>query len=411
MSRCRILLVAALFATPASLVAQRSVEYRGGRWFNGARFVDTTIYVAGGVFQARGAAAADTVIDLQGGYVVPPFGDAHVHLVDPDPRRSNGALLSAGVFYAKDQGNAPILRRFLDLVLNQPTSIDYISANQGWTSPGGHPLEVIKRGAPTEGPLGPFVRDSLDPGLVMQVDSSADIERRWGYFLTGKPDFVKLYLLFSEDYARLRSDPKMEGDRGLDPKLIPEMVRRAHAAGLKVSAHVWTAADFRFAVEGGVDQLAHIPGGRSSNPAPFLLTDADAARAAARGVVVITTVGQQGDSAITAKLMESQLVPNLRLLKKHKVMLLVGSDLITGAAMTTAGEVEWLRRSGLFTNLELLTMWSVTTPQAIFPARKLGEFKPGYEASFLVLRGDPLANFANTQAISLRVKKGRVLPG
>jgi imidazolonepropionase-like amidohydrolase len=60
----------------------------------------------------------------------------------------------------------------------------------------------------------------------------------------------------------------------------------------------------------------------------------------------------------------------------------------------------------LFTNLELLRMWSVTTPRAIFPARRIGELKDGYEASFLVLRGDPLRDFGATRAIALRVKQG-----
>ena len=69
-------------------------------------------------------------------------------------------------------------------------------------------------------------------------------------------------------------------------------------------------------------------------------------------------------------------------------------------------EARALARSGLFTNLELLRMWSVTTPQAIFPKRKIGELDEGYEASFLVLRADPLADFKNTGAITLRVKQG-----
>jgi hypothetical protein len=401
----------AVAAATAPLPAQapatpgRIIEYRGGRWFDGARFVETTMLVQGGVFRARGGGKPDSVVDLQGGYVVPPFGDAHQHLVEFDPRPTVTAHLADGIFYVKDQSNAPVLRRLLDRMLNQPTSLDFISANQGWTSPGGHPIEVIRR-TPADGPFGAFVRDSLDPGLVMQVDSTADIDRRWAYFLSGKPDFVKIYLLRSEDYARLRQDPAAEGNRGMDPALVPEMVRRAHAAGLTVSAHVWTAADFRAAVEGGVDQIAHVPGGRSSNPAPFLLAEADAALAAARGVTVVTTVAQQRDSAITDQLLATQLGPNLRLLRKHKVSLLLGSDLFPA---TAAVEAAALKRSAIFSNLELLRMWSVTTPQAIFPQRKLGELKEGYEASFLVLRGDPLADFAQTRAIVMRVKRGLLL--
>jgi imidazolonepropionase-like amidohydrolase len=93
-------------------------------------------------------------------------------------------------------------------------------------------------------------------------------------------------------------------------------------------------------------------------------------------------------------------------LRKHKVLLLLGSDLFPATAATEAAA---LKRSGIFSNLELLRIWSVTTPQAIFPKRKLGVLEPGYEASFLVLRGDPLVDFAATRAISLRVKRGVLL--
>ncbi|MFL5543047.1 MAG: amidohydrolase family protein [Longimicrobiaceae bacterium] len=389
--------------------AAHGVEYRGGSWFDGTRFVARTMYVADGVFRTRAPARIDSVVELHGGYVVPPFADAHQHLLDPRIGPVIAAFLRDGVFYVKDQSNAPILRRIIDPAVNRPTSIDFISANQGWTSPGGHPVEVIRRGgAQMPGPLGEFLRDSLDPGAINQVDDVAGIERRWAYFLGGKPDFVKVYLLRSENYARLRNDPRAEGNRGIDPALVPEIVRRAHAAGLQVSAHVETVADFRNAVNGGVDQLAHLPGGRGPD-ALYLLTDADAALAAARHVAVITTVAMRGDSAETDRLMRAQYAHNLEVLRRHRVPLLLGSDLIGGTAATEAAA---LARSGVFGNLELLRMWSVTTPRAIFPQRRIGMLADGYEASFLVLRGDPLADFRNTSAIALRVKQGVMLrPG
>ena len=54
-------------------------------------------------------------------------------------------------------------------------------------------------------------------------------------------------------------------------------------------------------------------------------------------------------------------------------------------------------------------MWCAATPRAIFPARSIGALRPGYEASFLVLAGNPLIDFTNTQRILLRVKQGHVL--
>jgi hypothetical protein len=384
------------------------VEYRGGQWFDGTRFVARTMYVVGGTLHARPPAMVDSVIDLSGGYVVPPFADAHQHLVDPRIQLTINAFLRDGIFYVKDQSNAPVGRRPIDNLLNRPTGFDYISANQGWTSPGGHPVEVIQRGAAMGGPIAVFIRDSLDPGLVNQVESTGDIDRHWPYFVSGRPapDFVKVFLFYSEDHARRRADSRFAGNRGIDPALVPHLVDLAHKAGLSVSAHVFTAADFRVAVASGVDQIAHIPGGRSSDPSPFLLTDADAASAATKGITVITTIVQHGDSATTDGLVKTQYAHNITVLRRHKVRLLLGSDVIGGTARI---EALALARTGLFSNLDLLRLWSVETPRSIFPLRLIGELRDGFEASFLVLDGDPLADFARTGMIRRRVKQGMPL--
>src|ERR1044071_9356775 len=78
--------------------AAHGTEYRGGRWFDGTRFVERTMYVADGVFHTRPPAAIDSVIDLAGGFVVPPFADAHYHLVDPNIQPTIAAFLRDGVF-------------------------------------------------------------------------------------------------------------------------------------------------------------------------------------------------------------------------------------------------------------------------------------------------------------------------
>ena len=85
-------------------------------------------------------------------------------------------------------------------------------------------------------------------------------------------------------------------------------------------------------------------------------------------------------------------------------------DFVKVYLQESAAEVAALARAGLFTNLELLTMWSVTTPRSIFPERRIDVLEAGYEASFLVLCADPLADMAATHAISLRVKQGVPIP-
>ncbi|HYH09117.1 MAG TPA: hypothetical protein VEK11_18860, partial [Thermoanaerobaculia bacterium] len=72
-------------------------------------------------------------------------------------------------------------------------------------------------------------------------------------------------------------------------------------------------------------------------------------------------------------------------------------------------EVTALRELGIFSDAELLDLWSRVTPRAIFPKRKIGCLDDGCEASFLALEGDPLLDFAHTGRIRLRVKDGKLL--
>src|SRR6185436_17362385 len=172
-------------------------------------FAERSMFVVGSVFREQRPSRVDSVVNLDGRFVVPPFADAHQHLFDPGSASAFVARqIRDGIFYIKEQSSAPFARRIADAALNAPNGLDLISANQGWTSTGGHPVEVIQRGAQLPGAAGQFVRDSLDPAIVMQVDSRADVDRRWNYFLAGKPrpDFVKVFLLYSEYYARLRAD-------------------------------------------------------------------------------------------------------------------------------------------------------------------------------------------------------------
>lgn len=51
-------------------------------------------------------------------------------------------------------------------------------------------------------------------------------------------------------------------------------------------------------------------------------------------------------------------------------------------------------------------MLSENTAQTIFPNRKIGMLKEGYEASFLVLNGNPIVDFNQVKNIKLRFKQG-----
>ncbi|MDQ2668654.1 MAG: amidohydrolase [Gemmatimonadota bacterium] len=388
-----------------------------GHWFNGQRFVSRTWWIVDGTFRSHRPARIDSVIDLAGEYVVPPYGEAHNHNVQTSARFD--ALLARylhdGVFYVKNPNSLPRDRDVLVGRVNTPQSIDVLFANGGLTASGAHPDEIVARNIAR----GSWTSAEGEGAFVWTIDDRESLERQWPKILAGRPDFIKTYLLYSEEYAKRRNDTTYGPWKGLDPALLPEIVRRAHAARLRVSTHVETEADFRAALVAGTDEINHIPGFRGDEreqiPAAthaYEVTNADAARAARQGTVVVTTLGgfaaldPAGPDSIRRRRADALATRNLRTLLRHGVRLALGSDTYSD---TSIGEALYLNKLGVFSNAALLRLWSEATPQAIFPHRRIGVFADREEASFLALADDPLADFGNTRHILLRMKQGRLI--
>ena len=394
------------------LPQQKSFQFINGYWFDGKGFRRRSFYSVNGVLTSKKPAKVDETVDLKNGYVIPPFAEGHNHWLEPqrvDEYIQN--YLRDGVFYVKDEGNLPyIVSQFRDK-LNRPTSVDFITALQGFTGSGGHPLEIIRQ---FQG-LGVLPKEwterDFNGKAVMIVDDAKDIPGRWSLLLKDKPDFVKAFLNYSEQFGMHNDNPKKTG---LNPKFLPEIVRRAHEAGLYVSVHISTATDFHNALVAGADEIAHLPFidfEKELGNEHFLIREADARLAAKRGVRVITTVGwskeEFGDDPKRMEEIQKQvIIPNLQMLKRHGVKLLIGSDQFR---QTSLPEILLISSFKVFTNLELLKMSCETTPQAIFPNRKIGFLRDGYEANFLVLDGNPLTNFEQIKNIRLRFKQGYVI--
>jgi imidazolonepropionase-like amidohydrolase len=394
-------------------------ELRAGRWLGAEGFRAATRWVVDGRIAHRRPARVDSVIDLAGRWIVPPFGEAHNHNVDfISPARTDSLIrryLRDGVFYVKNPGILPRGRDSLRGRVNVPTGVDAVFAHGLLTATGGHPTGLYRRNLAR----GAMTAADGDGGFLWIIDSLPDLERKWPRIAAGGTDFVKVVLVHSEEYARRRADSAFFNWRGLDPALVPEIVRRAHAAGLRVSAHVETAADFHAAVVGGVDEINHIPGFRGdenvqfTEPRRYEVTVEDAKLAAARGTWVVTTLGGISDFAPTGpdslrrRQADALFTRNLRVLRDAGVRLAVGSDAYRDDSVQ---ETAYLATHGVLTPLELLRLWSEATPRAIYPTRRVGCLADGCEASWLALAADPSADFANTRRIMLRMKDGRLLP-
>jgi hypothetical protein len=93
-------------ATPAN----SQTLWKNGRWFDGTTFVSRDMYSdERGLLSADRPAKVRQTVDLNGGFVVPAYGDAHHHGID----RAEGlkpkinAFLRAGIFYVKNPNVIP----------------------------------------------------------------------------------------------------------------------------------------------------------------------------------------------------------------------------------------------------------------------------------------------------------------
>ncbi|MGZ5444724.1 MAG: amidohydrolase family protein [Thermoanaerobaculia bacterium] len=378
-----LLLLAAL-----PLFAHGVTRYDNGRWFDGETFVQRTMWSVEGVFREKWDAEAEAIVDLRSAYVIPPLADAHHHAFSDgrDPAGAIQTFLSQGIFYVKNPNNLPSLTASIRPKVNQAESVDVVYSNGGLTSSGGHPAPLYARIAPQ------LQRDeaSLNGDAYHVVDRAEDLEKVWPALRASKPDFVKVYLERSEFHGERR------GRRGLDPALLPLIVKRAQGDSLRVSAHIATRADFLAAVHAGVDEINHLPLER--------LEKADAALAARKGTwVVTTTISHRPTDGIQD--LDAIHLHNIRLLREAGVKIAIGTD----DGRTAVAEAENLLRIGAFDRASLLRTWTIATPATIFPRRKLGQLADGYEASFLALPANPLEDFAAIRNITLRVKQGHAL--
>ena len=165
----------------AGVEAPPNIVFKNGLWFDGVEFVRGTRYSVGGAFRDEAPAQVDLTLNLDGQWVVPPYGEGHTHFLEPDLAEQYGDLyLRRGVFYARDQSSVLGIRRRLEGHFNRPDTLEFISANQGFTGPGGHPLQIVAQMQHVLGSLpkewGP---EELQGEAIFVVENETMIEESW----------------------------------------------------------------------------------------------------------------------------------------------------------------------------------------------------------------------------------------
>jgi imidazolonepropionase-like amidohydrolase len=406
----------------------KTYQFTNGNWYDGKSFKKRTIYAVNGILTSKKPTKIDETVDLKNQFVIPPLADAHTHNLDrTNFKELMNEYFREGVFYVQVLGNYASGAKKSRPFFNQPTSLDVAFANGGLTSTFGHPFMAYEPWA--AGFYNPAEWDknleSIKKSRVGEndayffFDSKADVDAKWEKFLESKPDLVKIFLVDTENLEKNRQRGKA-GDRGLSPEIAEYVVQKAKKANLRVYAHVDTSFDFRLGLKLGVDGFAHLPNygwnGRIEDKPKDDLTLADIKLAAKKKVWIIPTArigegeasnyDEKGNASLDQerfkRVLERQR--NLyNLMIKNGVNFALGSDYF---GKTLGVELWYLHDNKIFDNQTLLKLAVENSPKSIFPNRKIGEFKDGYEASFITVAENPLQNFETLKNINLRFKQG-----
>lgn len=388
----------------------KNYEYKNGQWYTGLEFVTGTWYVSNGLLTQKAPAQIDSVINLDNHWVIPPMADAGCANMF-DARSAAGMIkqyMNEGVFYLQVLNNTQESRAATQPLMNKSTSPDATFTNGAITCSLGEPF--LKYEAPAQEIYNPAdwasSYEKIKTGRKMLgnaywfIDNKTALAANWEKIIAQKPDVLYIYLLDAQVNGGKES-------KGLSVDMAKAVVKKAHKANLRVFAWVEAGDDVRLGIKVGVDGFANLPGYNwdgSGNPDRFQISNDDMKKMVKKKMPVATLLSHAQSASVKPAVKEFQSKMFIRLLEGG-VNLIVASD---DPQRTIRGEINYLNNLAQNNGANILRMLCENTPMAIFPNRKIGKIKDGYEASFLVLGDDPFSNILKIRASEFKVKNGIV---
>lgn len=401
------------------------VRYTGIKAFDGSQFISKDLCVTNGKFvECTKVEDKQTVVDLKGLYVTPPFGDAHTHHFDGPYTLEwhNSIALESGAFYAMTM-TAPTkgVLSIREKLATQPY-IDVASSLGGITGPESHPAEVYEalalniRSPEERSKRFDEVKASkrYADNAYYVVEDERSVKDKMALLLNSKPDHVKVFLRSSDRYAE--NWGKWGPGGGVDPKLLPLISVITKHAGLRLAVANSNIADFRESLKVEADIVTHLPCYQDTESEPdseyykkqtkenCLLSDGDARKAAEIGMAS-TLITTEWENDRPAKLVEWEK-HNIDKLEKAGATLVIATN--NYGSTLTKGLLAAIDKD-FFTETRLLKMATMDTPKTIFPKRKIGCLDVGCEATFIGFSNNPLIDFSAISNIEYRLKDGKAL--
>jgi hypothetical protein len=400
-----------LVAIASAQTTSKVYEFRNGQWYDGQSFVPATWYTANGLLSKKVPAKVDSVINLEGKYVIPPFGDAHCSSVSENPSASNtlAMYMGEGVYYLQIIGNTQEGRSSSSPLMNKPSSPDAIFSNGVITCTLGYPF--LEYEGPANKIKNPAQWGEKYADLKISqkmlgngywfIDNKEALAANWDKLKMQGPDIIFIYLL------DVQNNGGKEG-KGLSAEVAKMVIKKAHKSGLRVFAQVETADDLRLGAKLGVDGFANLPGHNwdgNGDVKKYELNEADLKLLAKKKtpVVLLLSHGQAASNKSAVQAFHKKLLMQL---KNAGVVVAMGSD---DNQRTLRMELNYWFGLGELDDAWTLKVLCENTPKAIFPKRKIARFENGYEANFLVLTDNPLNNVLKSRVQAFKVKNGVIL--
>lgn len=414
--RGRLALPLLLFLLAAPLLQAQVTAIRAGSLIDpatGTAARNQVILVEGKTVKEVGSKVAiprgATVIDLSGSSVLPGVFDAHTHLcMTVNMRRDAGS-------YYYTTLNDPDSYRAIQGVANARSMLEAgFTTVRDVGNEGEFACTSLRRavsGGLVDGPTIINAGRIIAPygGQFQLQPDKEEVLATPEYFFADTRDELLKAVRENIHYGATVIKLVVDDQRYIyTPGDIRFVVDEAARSGLKVAAHVWTAAGAHNAAMAGVASMEHLNG----------ISDADLAVARRNGVVAVFTPfpasvlkGFRGEEAGQKEY--EQEIDRLRAGWKAGVTIAFGTDATHDLPGTTRGSLAmtWIDSyldAGMPPGAVLQAM-TVNAARLLGVEKDRGTIAPGMAADIIAAPGDPLADPRVLKQVHFVMKDGKVI--